>query len=667
MILPNCLSQVQRRFKHDIIHLLQSSEGNRKRLRNMKTVLENEILPRVIKPLRYVGTEYNSVKKEWESVKLRTLFAFPDLYEVGMSHLGLRILYHLVNEQPEYLMERVFSPWTDMEKALREQDIPLFSLESYRPIADFDCIGITLQYEMSYTNILNLLDLGKIPLRSSKRDDSYPLIMGGGPCAYNPEPLADIFDFFVLGEGEEVILEVLDAIVRHNEEQKGRHDKKVLLKKLAGINGVYVPSFYEPVYDKEGALKEIRTVENGAPARIIKRAVRDLDKAYFPLRPIVPYTEVVHDRIMLEVLRGCTRGCRFCQAGMLYRPVRERSAEVLEKQAEELITATGYNEVSLTSLSTSDYSCIKPLLKVMLDKHEKDKIGISLPSLRVDAFSLDLAKEVHRVRKTGLTFAPEAGTQRLRDVINKGVTEENLMEVTTAAFEAGWTQIKLYFMIGLPTETYADLDGIVELAYKVLHNGVRILRENGKTRQPKITISVSSFVPKAHTPFQWEAQDNIELLREKQLYLKEKIRDRRINYNYHDAELSLLEAVFARGDRRLGSLLQKAWEKGCKFDSWTEHFHYAVWQETFKKEDIDAQLLANSRLTYESILPWEHLDMGVTKEYLWQEREKAYQTVITGDCRFNECSLCGVCQDLDVSLVLGRKDGNVDAGTHEIL
>lgn len=636
-------------------------------MRNMKTVLENEILPRVIKPLRYVGTEYNSVKKEWESVKLRTLFAFPDLYEVGMSHLGLRILYHLVNEQPEYLMERVFSPWTDMEKALREQDIPLFSLESYRPIADFDCIGITLQYEMSYTNILNLLDLGKIPLYSSKRDDSYPLIMGGGPCAYNPEPLADIFDFFVLGEGEEVILEVLEAIVKHIEEKKGRHDKKVLLKKLAGINGVYVPAFYEPVYDKEGALKEMRTIESGAPARIIKRAVRDLDKAYFPLKPIVPYTEVVHDRIMLEVLRGCTRGCRFCQAGMLYRPVRERSAEVLEKQAEELITATGYNEVSLTSLSTSDYSCIKPLLKVMLDKHEKDKIGISLPSLRVDAFSLDLAKEVQRVRKTGLTFAPEAGTQRLRDVINKGVTEENLMEVTTAAFEAGWTQMKLYFMIGLPTETYADLDGIVELAYKVLHNGVRILRENGKTRQPKITISVSSFVPKAHTPFQWEAQDNIELLREKQLYLKEKIRDRRINYNYHDAELSLLEAVFARGDRRLGSLLQKAWEKGCKFDSWTEHFHYAVWQETFKEEDIDAQLLANSRLTYESILPWEHLDMGVTKEYLWQEREKAYQTVITGDCRFNECSLCGVCQDLDVSLVLGRKDGNVDAGTHEIL
>jgi radical SAM family uncharacterized protein len=623
-------------------------------LKDLKSILENEILSRVNKPLRYVGTEYNSVKKEWNKVKLRTLFAFPDLYEIGMSHLGLRILYHLVNEQPQYLMERVFSPWTDMEQALRERDIPLFSLESYRPIAEFDCIGITLQYEMSYTNILNMLDLGKIPLKANERKNEYPLIMGGGPCAYNPEPLADFFDFFVLGEGEEVILEVFETISSHREKHNGRQDKKILLKELAAIKGVYVPSFYKPIY-VDGVLIEVQPTKPDVPRRVVKRVVQDLDKAYFPLKPLVPYTEVVHDRIMLEVLRGCTRGCRFCQAGMIYRPVRERSSEVLERQAKELIKATGYNEISLTSLSTSDHSNIKPLLKSMLDKYEQDRIGISLPSLRVDAFSLELAKEVQRVRKTGLTFAPEAGTQRLRDVINKGVTEENLMEVTTAAFEAGWTQIKLYFMIGLPTETFLDLDGIVDLAYKVLHNGMRILREGGRTRQAKITISVSSFVPKANTPFQWEKQDTLEQLKEKQRYIKEKIKDRRINYNYHEAELSILEAVFARGDRRLNELLLKAWEKGCKFDSWSEHFRYNLWLEAFQELNMEPQELANISEEFDRKLPWEHLNMGVTKAYLWQEREKAYQTVATEDCRYQSCTTCGICQDLGVSMVLERK------------
>ncbi|MCR4442426.1 MAG: TIGR03960 family B12-binding radical SAM protein [Peptococcaceae bacterium] len=632
-------------------------------MEEIKRILDSEILPGVLKPLRYVGNEYNAVKKDWSAVKLRSLFAFPDLYEVGMSHLGLSIIYHLVNDQPGYLMERVFAPWTDMEKALRERNIPLFSLESCRPIADFDCIGFTLQYEMSYTNILNMLDLGRIPLRSKDRNDDYPLIMGGGPCASNPEPIADYFDFFVLGEGEEAILEVFELISRHRLERGGRQDKRTLLKELARLEGIYVPAFYEPVYLAGGVLKEIRVIETAAPSRVVKRVVRDLDEAYFPLNPIVPYIEVVHDRVMLEVLRGCTRGCRFCQAGMIYRPVRERSRALLEKQAEKLVAGTGYNEISLTSLSTSDYTCVESLVKGLLDKYEKEKVGVSLPSLRVDSFSLELARQVQRVRKTGLTFAPEAGTQRLRDVINKGVTEEDLLEVTAAAFHAGWTQIKLYFMIGLPTETTADLDGIAELARRVLRSGLEILREKSGSRQPKITVSVSSFVPKAHTPFQWEAQDNLHRLREKQQYLKERIRDRRIAYHYHQAELSLLEAVFARGDRRLSAVLMKAWQKGCKFDSWTEHFNWQAWLEAFREEGIEPAEIACSARNYEDVLPWEHLDMGVTKKYLWQEREKAYQTAVTGDCRFESCVLCGVCQVLEVDKVL-KSEGKSHAASN---
>lgn len=623
----------------------------------MKQIIENEILPKVNKPLRYLGDEYNVVKKDWDQVKIRSLFAFPDLYEVGMSHLGLRILYHLVNDQPDFLMERVFAPWIDMEKELRDRKLPLFSLESQRPIKDFDCIGFTLQYEMSYTNILNMLDLGGIPLMSKDRNEQYPLIIAGGPCAYNPEPLADFFDLFVIGEGEEIILEIFQEIKKHKEERQGKQDKGVLLRDLAKIQGVYVPLFYEPVYTIEGKLKAIKLLDEKLPRQIKKRAVRDLDKAYFPLRPIVPYLEIVHDRIMLEVLRGCTRGCRFCQAGMIYRPVRERSKDVLMEQAEKLLAETGYNEISLTSLSSSDYSCIEPLTKELLDKYQEDRVGVSLPSLRVDSFSLDLAKEVQRVRKTGLTFAPEAGTQRLRDVINKGVTEENLLEVTSAAFSAGWSQVKLYFMIGLPTETYEDLDGIVDLAYKVLKNGAAILKQAGIKRQPKITISVSSFVPKAHTPFQWEAQDTLEVLKAKQRYLKEKIKDKRITYNYHEASLSFLEAVFAKGDRRCSQALLEAWRKGLKFDSWSEHFRFDTWLEVFRQVEIDPEMIAYEKKDLEDVLPWDHLDMGVTKKYLWQEREKAYQVALTGDCRFHDCTLCGICQDTDVRMVLKKGEG----------
>ncbi len=623
-------------------------------MRQFKQVLEEEILPNVKKPLRYLGNEYNVVKKDWKAVKLRSLFAFPDVYEVGMSHLGLQILYGLVNEETDYLMERVFAPWPDMEKELRTRGLSLYSLESLRPIADFDCIGFTLQYEMSYTNILNMLDLGKIPLRAEERGNEFPLIIAGGPCAYNPEPLADFIDLFVLGEGEEVILEIYAVIAKHRAIRQGKQDKEVLLKELAQIRGVYVPKFYETFYDQQGKFLGVKVKEPGVAPYVVKRVVKDLDQAYFPLRPIVPYLEVVHDRMMLEVLRGCSRGCRFCQAGFLYRPVRERSKELLLQQAERLSENTGHNEISLTSLSTSDYSCVESLLREALNRFQQKKIGVSLPSLRVDSFSVNLAKEVQRVRKTGLTFAPEAGTQRLRDVINKNVTEENLMEVTEAVFREGWTQLKLYFMLGLPTETLADLDGIADLATKVLHRAQEILREIGSKQRPKITVSVSSFVPKPQTPFQWEPQDSLEVLQEKQKYLGNRIKGKRINYNYHESELSFLEAVFAKGDRRLGAVLYEAWHLGCRFDGWSEHFRYDLWREAFERTGVVPEEIANKALTYHDALPWDHLQTGVKKDYLWQEREKAYALATTGDCRFAPCTVCGICQDLDVSMSLKK-------------
>lgn len=571
-----------------------------------------------------------------------------------MSHLGLQILYGLVNEQPEYSMERVFAPWSDMEEQLRTREIPLFSLESMTPLADFDCIGFTLQYEMSYTNILNMLDLGRIPLLARERGDEYPVIMAGGPCAFNPEPLADFFDFFVIGEGEEVILEIYQIIAQHRSLRQGKQEKAVLFKELAQVQGVYVPSFYEAQYDQTGKFTGVKLTESGTAPRVVKRVVKDLDRAYFPLKPIVPYLEVVHDRMMLEVLRGCTRGCRFCQAGVLYRPVRERSKELLVEQAEQLSKNTGHNEISLTSLSTSDYSCVEPLLKEVLNRFAGKNIGVSLPSLRVDSFSVNLAKEVQRVRKTGLTFAPEAGTQRLRDVINKNVTEENMLQVTEAVFREGWTQLKLYFMLGLPTETFADLDGIAELAAKVLRRGREILRERGSKQAPSVTVSVSSFVPKPHTPFQWEAQDSIETLQEKQKYLRTKIKEKRIVYHYHEAELSFLEAVFAKGDRRLGAVLIEAWRRGCRFDGWSEHFRYDLWMEAFREVGIIPEQIANVPLDPESPLPWDHLDSGVQKQFLLREREKAYEVATTGDCRFASCSVCGICQDLDVALHLRK-------------
>ena len=480
-------------------------------------------------------------------------------------------------------------------------------METYRPLRDFHLIGFTLQYEMSFTNILNMLHLGKIPLRSADRGDGDPLIIAGGPGAFNPEPLAPFIDVFLLGDGEEVLLEILDLAEKHQSSPGGRI-AKALFEEAAGIKGVYVPAFYQVSYTAQGKVEKIRTSQPGAPEKVVRRVVADLDAAYFPTRPVVPYLEAVHDRVMLEVQRGCTRGCRFCQAGVLYRPVRERKPETLRQQAAELLAHTGYNEISLTSLSTADYSCIEPLSRDLLDSYGREGVSVSLPSLRVDAFSVRLAKELQRVRKSGLTFAPEAGTQRLRDVINKGVTEKDLLEAVESAFEAGWTGIKLYFMLGLPTETKEDLAGIAQLAETVFSLGKKINSRHKRRKKIRLTISVSCFVPKAHTPFQWEPQDPVPLLEEKQRYLRKLLPAGKINYSYHDARLSFLEAVFAKGDRRLARVLELAWSKGCKFDSWREHFAYEKWLEAFQEAGLDPTFYANRRIEPEEILPWDHLD-----------------------------------------------------------
>lgn len=616
----------------------------------MEPFLE-ELLSRVERPSRYLGTEYNSVHKDWDKVKVRMAFVFPDLYEVGMSHLGLSILYGLVNDNPDWLMERVFAPGADMVRILAEGGHPLFSLESHRPLGDFDVVGITLPYELNYTTALAVLAMGRIPLEAEKRR-GLPLVIGGGACTANPEPLAPFFDAFVIGDGEEVLPEILATVRAWKEERAD--SRQELLFRLAALPGVYVPSLYRVTYLPDGRVAGVEPEAEGVPARVTRRVVADLDHAYFPSRPIVPFGEVIHDRAMLEVMRGCTRGCRFCQAGTFYRPVRERSPGVLKQQAQNLLEHTGQEEISLVSLSTADYSQVELLCRDLLDTYAGQRVNVSLPSLRADSFGIRLAELVSRVRRGGITLAPEAGTQRLRDVINKGVTEEDLYRAVEAAFSAGWDRVKLYFMIGLPTETEEDLQGIADMASQVLRLG----RQH--TRRAQVTVSISAFVPKPGTPFQWEPQDSQEVLREKHAFIRARLGRKGITLNWHDLGASLMEAVLARGDRRLSRALKLAWQRGFYLETWSEHFDFHGWMNVLADSGFDPSFYAHRRRPYDEVLPWDHLDLGVTKAFLRREHRRALAGEFTADCRWERCPGCGVCPrlDVDLRLVAGGGPGN---------
>ena len=607
---------------------------------DIKKILFEELLDKVEKPGRYTGKEFNEIVKEENKSAVKIALAFPDLYEIGMSYLGFKILYEIINRRDDAVAERIFSPAVDMERLLREHQLPVFSLETYRPLNSFDIVGFTIQHELCFSNILNLLDLGGIPLKSEERKEEDPLVIAGGPGAFNPEPLSLFIDLFVIGEGEEIIEEIIEVYKKWKEEKGNRAD---LLEKLARLDGIYIPSHYKVSYFEDGKIKSIIPKKEEFVPIIKKRMISNFDQASYPLFPIVPNIKVVHDRINLEIFRGCTRGCRFCQAGMIYRPVREKSVEKLIKLAEEILAHTGYEEISLSSLSSSDYSEIAKLITLLVDRFKEKGVGISLPSLRIDSFSVDLAQQVQRVRKTGLTFAPEVGTQRLRDVINKNVQEEDLYLSIRAAFKAGWRKIKLYFMVGLPTETDEDVEGIIRLVDKVDRMGREIIG-----RKININISVSAFVPKSHTPFQWDAQEEREALSKKIRYLKNKLNWRNISFSYPDINRSYLEAVFARGDRRLGEVLERAYYLGCKFDAWREQFNFEAWQKAFAESGLSMEFYANRVRKDDEILPWDHISCGVKKEYLLKEKEKALNGETTPDCRFDSCTSCGACERKDL-------------------
>ena len=613
----------------------------------MEKELTIDILSSVQKPARYTGGEFASIIKPADEVEATICLAFPDVYEVGMSYLGFKILYHLLNKQQGVQAERVYAPWIDMEAKMRERHIPLRTLETKKTLKECDIVGFTLQYELSYTNILNMLDLGGVPVLAAERTEEDPLVIVGGPCVYNPEPLADFFDFAIIGEGEEVMAEVMEAYKAWKRAGKPG-GRQAFLQEVVKINGIYVPSFYEVEYNENLTVKAMRPVNVNAPAVVYKRVVRDMNSVDFPTSPIVPFGEIVHDRIMLEVFRGCSRGCRFCHAGMVYRPVRERKPEVLKDLARQLVDNTGYNEISLVSLSSADYSCLAPMVHDMIDEFKDDRVSVSLPSLRIDSFCVAIAKEIQAVRKSGLTFAPEAGSQKMRDVINKGVTEEDLMNAVGAAFASGWNSVKLYFMIGLPFENDDDVLAIADLARKVQYKYYQVTGKRGC----KVTCSASFFVPKPYTAFQWFAQDDLENIRRKQFLLKDEIKTiKNVTLNYHDSKTGIIEAVFARGDRKVGKALLLAWQKGARFDGWSDCFDYERWLEAFAEAGLDKDFYAARQRGEHEVFPWEHISPGVSRKFLWNEWQKAYAQQLTHDCRRSTCTGCGVCQKLGVNII----------------
>lgn len=605
-----------------------------------KLALSDEILLTIEKPARYIGNEVNSVKKDLNEVDVRFCMCFPDVYEIGMSHLGIQILYDMFNRREDVYCERVYSPWTDLDKIMREQNIPLFALESQDPVKDFDFLGITIQYEMCYTNILQVLELSQIPIWAKDRTEKDPIVIGGGPCTYNPEPIAEFFDLFYIGEGETVYFDLIDL---YKEAKESGCSRKEFLRKAAGIEGIYVPSLYQVTYHEDGTVKEMVPTQEGVPQKVKKQVVSDMTEATYPEKPVVPYIKVTQDRVVLEIQRGCIRGCRFCQAGMIYRPTRGRSLEALKDYAYKMLKNTGHGEISLSSLSSSDYLQLKELTYFLIEEFGKQGVNISLPSLRIDAFSLDVMSKVQDVKKSSLTFAPEAGSQRLRDVINKGLTEEVILNGALEAFKGGWNRVKLYFMLGLPTENEEDQKGIAYLAQKIAEEYYSIPKHerNGRVQ---ITASASFFVPKPFTPFQWatmlspkEYMDRAHLVNDT---FKEQVNRKSLSFKWHDAKTTILEGVLARGDRKVAQSVYEAYKSGCLFDSWTEYFDYGKWLEAFEKTGVDIDFYTTRPRDLDEVFPWDFIDIGVTKEFMKREWKNAIEEKVTPNCRM-QCSGCG--------------------------